>query len=91
MNKRYKITRRILIFWTLFIGLGALFGVACMLIDPSGKFMGMDALLPYFKVLPFSDILFTNLIFSGIMLLIVNCLTNLFSAGLLFAKCIAES
>lgn len=68
MNKRYKTTRRILIFWTLFINLGALFGGACMLIDPSGKFMGMDALLPYFKVLPFSDILFTNLIFSGIML-----------------------
>ena len=86
MNNRYKISRRILIFWTLFVGVGALLGGVCMLVDPSGKLMGMDALLPYFKVLPFSDILFTNLIFSGVMLLIVNGLTNFISAGFLFAK-----
>lgn len=76
MNKRYKICRKVLIFWTLFIGIGALAGALCMLIDPSGKFMGMDAMLPFFQVLPFADILFQNFIFSGIMLLIVNGITN---------------
>ncbi len=55
-----------------------------MLIAPTGKIMGMDAMLPYFKVLPFADILFTDF-FSGLALLIVNGLTNL-AAALLSAK-----
>lgn len=55
-----------------------------MLIDPTGKIMGMDAMLPYFRVLPFADILFTDF-FSGLALLIVNGLTNL-AAALLSAK-----
>ena len=86
MNKRYKIARRFLIFWTLFIGIGALAGSLGMLIDPSGKALGTDEMLPYFQVLPFADKLFQNLVFSGIMLLIVNGITNLISAGLLFAN-----
>ena len=53
-----------------------------MLVDPSGKVMGMDAMLPYFQVLPFADVLFRNLTFSDIALLIVNGLTNLTAAGL---------
>ncbi len=48
------------------------------------KIMGMDAMLPYFRVLPFADILFTDF-FSGLALLIVNGLTNL-AAALLSAK-----
>ena len=43
-------------------------------------------MLPYFQVLPFADRLFQNLTFSGIALLIVNGLTNLTAAGLLFAN-----
>lgn len=35
-----------------------------MLIDPAGKIMGMDAMLPYFRVLPVADF-----VFSGIALL----------------------
>lgn len=46
--------------------------------------MGMDAMLPYFRVLPFADILFTDF-FSGLALLIVNGLTNP-AAALLSAK-----
>ena len=57
-----------------------------MLADPSGKAMGMDAMLPFFQVLPFADVLFADLTFSGIALLIVNGLSNLTAAGLLFAK-----
>ena len=82
-KSRDKIARRILIFWTLFIGLGAVAGALGMLIDPSGKSMGMDAMLPYFQKLPFADVLFRNFTFSGIALLIVNGLTNLAAAVLL--------
>lgn len=82
-KSRYKTARGFLIFWTLFIGLGAVAGALGMLIDPGGKTMGMDAMLPYFQVLPFADVLFQNLTFSGIALLIVNGLTNLTAAVLL--------
>lgn len=85
-KSRFKKARAILIFWTLFIGLGAVSGAAAMLIDPSGKLMGMDAMLPYFKKLPFADVLFKDFVFSGIALLIVNGLTNLVAATLLFLK-----
>ena len=47
MKSRFEKARKTLIFWTLFIGLGAVGGAACMLIDPSGKALGMDAMLPF--------------------------------------------
>ena len=80
---RYKITKRFLIFWCLFIGIGAVYGSTCMFIDPTGKLLGMDTMLPYFQVLPFSDVLFQNYIFSGISLLIVNGISNLIATFLL--------
>lgn len=86
MKSRYKTARKWLIFWTLFIGIGAVAGALAMLIDPSGKALGMDAMLPYFQVLPFAETLFQNFVFSGIALLVVNGLTNLVAATLLFAK-----
>lgn len=85
-KSRYCRARRLLIFWTLFIGLGAVGGAVMMFIDPSGKNMGMDAMLPYFQVLPFASVLFQNLVFSGISLLIVNGLSNLAAAVLLLRK-----
>ena len=86
MRSRYETARRILVFWTLFIGIGAVGGAAMMLLDPSGKTMGMDGMLPYFQVLPFAEVVFQDLTFSGIALLIVNGLTNLAAAGLLLAR-----
>lgn len=74
---RYKITKKILMFWCLFVAIGAIYGSICMFIDPTGKILSMEGLLPYFNVLPFSDILFQNYIFPGISLLIINGLTNL--------------
>ena len=85
-RSRYQTARRILIFWTLFIGIGAVGGALMMLLDPSGKAVGMDAMLPYFQVLPFAEVLFQNFIFSGCALLIVNGLTNLTAAALLLAR-----
>lgn len=86
MKSRFRSARKWLLFWTLFIGIGAVGGALCMLIDPSGRTMGMDAMLPYFQVLPFADVLFQDFIFSGWALLIVNGLTNLTAAGLLIRK-----
>ncbi len=83
MKSRYQTARKWLIFWTLFIGIGAVAGAACMLLEPSGSIMGMDAMLPYFQVLPFAGALFQNFTFSGVALLIVNGLTNLTAAVLL--------
>ena len=74
---RYKRVKRILEFWCLFIVLGAIYGSLNMLIDPTGKSLGMDGMLEYFSVLPFSDALFQDYTFSGISLLIVNGITNL--------------
>lgn len=85
-HSRFQTARKLLIFWTFFIGLGAVAGAAAMLIDPSGRALGMDAMLPYFQVLPFAEVLFQNFIFSGCALLIVNGLSNLTAACLLLAK-----
>lgn len=82
---RYKRVKRILEFWCLFIGIGAIYGSLNMLIDPTGKSLGMDGMLKYFGVLPFSDVLFQDYTFSGISLLIVNGITNI-SAYLLLLK-----
>lgn len=82
-EKKFKFAHRLLIFWTLFIGLGAVAGALGMLLDPSGKAMGMDAMLPYFRVLPFAEYVFNDLAFAGWALLIVNGLSNLTAAVLL--------
>lgn len=62
----------------------AVAGGLSMIIDPSGKALGMDAMLPFFQKLPFADVLFQDFLFSGFALLIVNGLTNLTAATLLF-------
>ena len=83
---RFAKTRRALLFWTLFIGIGAVAGATGMLADPTGKAMGMDAMLPYFQVLPLAEYLYQDFVFPGFALLIVNGLTNLTAAGLLLMK-----
>ena len=86
MKSRFQTARKWLMFWTLFIGVGAVGGSVMMLADPSGRCVGMDSMLPYFQVLPFADALFQNLLFSGFALLIVNGLTNLTAAWLLLRQ-----
>ena len=84
--KRYDTARRWLIFWTLFIGVGAVAGGLSMILDPSGKTLHMDGMLPYFQVLPFAKTLFQDFLLSGFALLIVNGLTNLTAAVLLLKR-----
>ena len=65
IKSRFKAARIFLIFWTLFIGIGAVAGAFGMLSDPTGKNMGMDAMLPYFQVLPFAEVVFQD--FRGVV------------------------
>lgn len=85
-KSRYRAARRLLLFWTLFVGIGAVGGAACMLLEPSGSLMQMQPLLPYLQRLPFGDVLFCDFVFSGWALLTVNGLTNLTAAALLLAN-----
>ena len=73
---RAKIFKGLILFWTAFIGIGAYVGGISMLIKPDGSILHMQALLPYFGVLPFSSLLFQNYIFPGISLIIVNAISN---------------
>jgi len=78
--KKTKNLRALAIFWSLFIGIGALWGSTMMFIDPSGKmWWDMDQLLPAMQKLPFADIFFQNFIVPGIALLLANGVTNFIS------------
>lgn len=81
--RRLKLFKRILLFWCFFIGLGALWGGAAMLIKPDGSILHMQEMLPYFKVMPFADVLFTDYVFPGIMLILVNGVSNIIAAVLI--------
>ena len=86
MKRAYQTARRWLIFWTLFIGVGAVVGAVSMFLEPSGKILHMENMLVYFQVPPFADVLFRDYLFSGFALLIVNGLTNLTAAALLLGN-----
>ncbi|MGN1041067.1 MAG: hypothetical protein ACI4QL_06545 [Candidatus Fimimonas sp.] len=79
---RLKIFRILLLFWTFFVGIGALVGGTCMLIKPDGSILQMQSMLPYFQVLPFADVLFQDYVFAGIMLILINGVTNVAAAVL---------
>ena len=74
---RFKVFKILILVWTAFISLGAFYGGICMLIKPDGSLLSMQAMLPYFEVLPFSEILFQDYFFSGIALIIVNGISNM--------------
>ena len=67
MLNHYNKLRIILIILCLFISIGALVKSILMFISPGGKLLGMDDVLGYFQVLPFSEL----------ALLCVNGITNL--------------
>lgn len=74
-------------FLTLFIGIGAVMGVAMMWIDPSGQMWGGEPLLEMLRAkMPWPDIFFNNFIASGFVLLILNGVTQFIAAFLLFKK-----
>ena len=81
---KLKTHKGILLFFTLFVGIGALVGGICMLIKPDGTILHMENMLPYFEILPFSEVLFQDYIFSGIMLIIINGISNITATVLIF-------
>ena len=85
-SARSHVAGRWLLFWTLFIGLGAVAGASGMLLDPTGRAMGMDTMLPYFQTLPLAEYLYQDYVFPGFALLVVNGLTNLTAAVLLLRR-----
>lgn len=82
-HSRFQVARKWLLFWCFFIGIGAVGGSIGMLVKPDGSAMGMQPILPYFQVLPFSKYLFQDFVFPGLSLLVVNGLSNLTAAALM--------
>lgn len=80
---RLKIFKVLLLILTIFVGVGAVFGGVCMLIEPDGRLVFLDTMLPYFQVLPFAEVLFQDYVFSGIMLILINGVTNLVATVLI--------
>lgn len=85
-TNRCDTARKFQIFWSLFIGVGAVAGAIGMSIRPDGSAIGMTELLPFFQVLPFAELLFQDFIFPSIALFCVNGLPNLIAAVLLLQK-----
>lgn len=81
-----KFYRNFQLFWHYFIGVGAIFGGLMMIIPPAGADWGMGPLLGYMQVLPWPEIFFSNFIFPGICLLIVNGLTNAVAIVLIYKR-----
>jgi hypothetical protein len=73
----------IILCFTLFVGVGAVAGSIMFFADPINGFLMPGVLDSMRQKLPFGDILFKNLIFAGISLLIVNGLTNLAASYLI--------
>ena len=69
-------------FWTLFIGLGAVWGAGMLWFIPGGA--GMEALLPDMQRLPLVGVFFTSLFWPGLFLLVMNGITQLVAAGLIW-------
>lgn len=57
-HSRFTAARKVLIFWCLFIRIGAVAGAAGMFSAFDGSARGMQALLPYFQLLSLAEILY---------------------------------
>ncbi len=70
---------------TLFIGIGAVAGAVMMWIDPTGVTWGGEPLLEMLRAkMPWPDVFFKNFIPSGFVLLLLNGITQIVAAYLLF-------
>lgn len=72
---------------TLFVGIGAVGGALMMWIDPSGALWGGEPLLELLRAkMPWPDVFFKDFVPSGFVLLILNGISQLAAAFLLFRK-----
>ena len=72
------------LFWTLFIGIGAVGGAIGMWVNPD--LMGRQELLPWMQVLPFPEVFFTSFVWPAIFLFVIIGLNQLFAASLVLAR-----
>lgn len=86
MKSRYNVVSKFLLFMNLFIGLGAVYGSSMMFLAPDGHLLRMEALLPFFQVLPLAKYLYQDYIFPGIALLLINGIPNLISSYFIIKK-----
>lgn len=86
MKSRYNIVSKFLLFMNLFIGLGAVYGSTMMFLAPDGHLLRMEAMLPYFQVLPLAKYLYQDYIFPGIALLLINGIPNFISSYFIIKK-----
>ena len=74
-------------FLTLFIGICAVGGAVMMWVDPTGVSWGGEPLLEMLRAkMPWPDVFFKNFVPSGFALLILNGITQIGAAVLLFKK-----
>lgn len=78
-----KVLGRSALFLCFFVGIGAFVTAPIMMLDPSGKTMMMDSILPFMQVLPCADLFFSDFLVAGDLLFIINGLCQLICAGLL--------
>ena len=72
---------------TLFVGIGAVGGAVMMWIDPTGALWGGEPLLEMLRAkMPWPDVFFKDFVPSGFVLLILNGISQLAAAFLLFRK-----
>jgi len=72
------------LFWTLFIGLGAVAGSAMMMVVPSNA--AMAPMLPLIQKLPILGPHFNSFFWPGVALLVVNGATQLVAAWLIWKR-----
>ena len=71
-------------FWTLFIGLGAVAGAAMMMVAPTNAWMA--PMLPMIQKLPILGPYFAGFFWPGVSLLVVNGATQLVAAWLIWKR-----
>lgn len=86
-SKFVRVLDGMMIFWTLFIGIGALVGATMMWLDPSGRLFMLDPLLDMLRAkMPWPEIFFRDFMPSSFVLLVVNGLTQYVAVFLLFRR-----
>ena len=77
IKTKFNIARGALLFYCIFICIGAIGGAILFWTYPHGEVRNMADMLPCFQVLPFADFFFQDFVWCGVALLCVNGLTNL--------------
>lgn len=83
---KFNFARGALLFWCIFICIGAVGGAILFWAYPHGEVWNMADMLPYFQVLPFADFFFRDFVWCGVALLCVNGITNLTAAVLILCR-----